>query len=56
MYPAMLRKRMSGLWGVDVDHWWLPNNEGYPRVVRALREFVEYRTSMPTDATTADVG
>ena len=29
---------MSDLWGVDVTHWWLPNDEGYPPILRALRD------------------
>ncbi|TKA80129.1 hypothetical protein B0A55_03319 [Friedmanniomyces simplex] len=55
IYPAALRQHMSELWAVDVNHWWLPNDEGYPRVVRALRDFVQYRASMPKDALTANV-
>jgi hypothetical protein len=46
---------MSGHWGVDVNRWWLENDEGYPKVVRALRDFVAYRASMPKDSVTADV-
>jgi hypothetical protein len=43
IYPASLRKRMSDLWGVDVTHWWLPNDEGYPPILRALRDFIDFR-------------
>ncbi|GAB7334437.1 hypothetical protein MBLNU13_g06440t1 [Cladosporium sp. NU13] len=43
IYPASLRKRMSDLWGVDVTGWWLPNDEGYPPVLRALRDFIDFR-------------
>jgi len=46
---------MTDLWGVDVTHWWLPNDEGYPSTIRALRDFIEYRARMPTDAWGADV-
>lgn len=55
IYPATLRKRMSELWGDDVTRWWLPNDEGYPPMVRAIREFVEYRARLPSDAWGADV-
>lgn len=43
IYPASLRKRMSDLWGVDVTHWWLPNDEGFPPMLRALRDFIDFR-------------
>jgi hypothetical protein len=26
-------------------HWWLPNDEGYPPVVRSIRKLVEERTA-----------
>ncbi|KAK3672027.1 hypothetical protein LTR78_007996 [Recurvomyces mirabilis] len=55
IYPSALRQRMTGIWGVDVNHWWLANEEGFPQVVRAIRDFVEYRASMPQDAAAADV-
>lgn len=34
---------MSDLWKVDVTQWWLPNNEGYPPIIRALRDFINFR-------------
>lgn len=40
---------MSQQWGEDVTHWWLPNEEGYPKTVRAIREFIGYRSTMQTD-------
>jgi len=30
-------------------HWWLPNDEGYPPIIRSIRKFVEERTSPATD-------
>jgi len=30
-------------------HWWLPNDEGYPPIIRSIRKFVEERTSNPVD-------
>ena len=55
IYPAIMRKRMSEVWGVDVNHWWLPNDEGYPHVVRAIRDFIEYRARVPADTMDAHV-
>lgn len=26
-------------------HWWLPNDEGYPPIVRSIRKLVEERTA-----------
>lgn len=34
---------MSDLWGVDVGHWWLDNEEGYNPVIRSLRDFIDFR-------------
>lgn len=46
---------MTETWGVDVTHWWLPHDEGYPEVVRAIREFIEYRARIPADEISAHV-
>ena len=46
---------MSEIWGVDVSHWWLPNDEGLPDTIRAIREFIDYRTEMPKDTMDAHV-
>ncbi|KAK5138158.1 hypothetical protein LTR08_004853 [Meristemomyces frigidus] len=55
IYPPTLRERMTGLWGEDVTHWWLPNDEGYPVIIRAIRAFIDYRARMPPDAWAEDV-
>lgn len=55
IYPTTFQKRMTDLWGVDVTHWWLPNDESYPSTIRALREFVEYRATRPSDAWTTGI-
>ena len=55
IYPAALRQRVSAVWGIDVNHWWLPNEEGYPRVVRAIRDFISYRASIPKDPLAVNV-
>ena len=46
---------MSDLWGVDVTHWWLPNDEGFPDIIRSIRDFIEYRARLPADTWGADV-
>lgn len=46
---------MADLWGEDVTRWWLPNDEGYPTIIRAIRDFIEYRARVPTDTLGVDV-
>lgn len=46
---------MSDLWNVDVSRWWLPLDEGYPRIMKSIREFIDYRTSDPQDSISADL-
>jgi hypothetical protein len=36
-------------------HWWLPNDESYPPIIRALRRFVEERTSEARDVPAEDL-
>lgn len=36
-------------------HWWLPNNEHYPTIVRSIRRFVEERTKPAKDVPTTDL-
>lgn len=43
-YPIGLRKRLEALWGLDVSHWWLPEDQ--PRLVKQIRDFVQ---SKPND-------
>ncbi|KAL8947483.1 MAG: hypothetical protein Q9222_006240 [Ikaeria aurantiellina] len=45
-YPLTLRHKMADTWGIpEIRQWWLPNNEGYPPIVRSIRSFIEERTS-----------
>lgn len=30
-------------------HWWLPNDENYPPIIRSIRKFVEERTAPAKD-------
>jgi hypothetical protein len=36
-------------------HWWLPNDEGYPPIIRSIRTFVEERTASARDVPTEDL-
>lgn len=51
VYPSAFRHKMSQAWGVDVHHWWLPNDEGFDPILRQIRDFIEYRTTPPKDRT-----
>jgi len=46
---------MADAWQEDVLHWWLPNEEGLPRTIKTIREFVQERTMPPRDQSSADV-
>lgn len=50
-----MRQRMTGIWGVDVTRWWLPNDEGYLPVLQAIREFGDYRARIPADSVATDL-
>ena len=50
MFPPMFRQKMAELWGLpEVQHWWLPNDEGFSPLVREIRAFSEQRTSVQID-------
>lgn len=49
VYPAAYRAKMSEAWGIDVSHWWLPNDEGFLPILQQVRSFIEYRTTPPKD-------
>jgi hypothetical protein len=36
-------------------HWWLPNDEGYPPIIRSIRKFVEERTAPAKDLPSEDL-
>ena len=39
---------MAQLWSdPDIVHWWLPNDEGLPDIVRAVREWTSERAPPP---------
>lgn len=50
IYPYTFRTKMSDLFrDRSCMHWWLPNDEGYPPIIRTIRKFVEERTSPAVD-------
>lgn len=36
-------------------HWWLPNDENYPPIIRQIRKFVDERTSTARDVPAEDL-
>lgn len=46
---------MTGVWGVDVMRWWLPNDEGFFPILQAVRGFIEYRARVPQDTVQSDL-
>ncbi|KAJ9377156.1 transcriptional regulator family: Fungal Specific TF [Paecilomyces variotii] len=56
IYPPKFRMSMAQIWGIpEVKHWWLPNDEGYPDIVREIRKMTEERTTNPRDNFREDV-
>ncbi|KAI9843212.1 MAG: hypothetical protein M1838_002725 [Thelocarpon superellum] len=58
IYPPPFRSKMAKLWNLpEVEKWWLPSDEGYPRIVRSIRSFVEERATQtqPGDSPTSDL-
>ncbi|KAL8807789.1 MAG: hypothetical protein Q9182_000438 [Xanthomendoza sp. 2 TL-2023] len=44
-YPPTMRGKLANLWGIpQLRQWWLPNEEGYPPIIRSIRAFIEERT------------
>jgi hypothetical protein len=44
IYPPTFRSKMAELWQIpEINHWWLPNDEGYPTIIRSIRSFIEER-------------
>ncbi|KAL9033734.1 MAG: hypothetical protein Q9214_007370, partial [Letrouitia sp. 1 TL-2023] len=56
-YPPTFRAKMAELWGLpEILHWWLPDDEGYPAIIRSIRSFIEERTLKSSEqAKTEDV-
>lgn len=53
MVPTMFRKKMAEMWCLpEINHWWLPNEEGFSPLLREIRAFSEQRTSLQIDQST----
>ena len=56
IYPSSFRTKIAELWNLpELEHWWLPNEEGYPPIIKSIRAFIEERTRAPRDQGTEDV-
>ncbi|KAI9761104.1 MAG: Vacuolar-sorting protein SNF7 [Chaenotheca gracillima] len=56
IYPPTFRSKMAALWAIpEIQHWWLPNDENYPPIIRSIRAFVEERTRKPSNETASDL-
>ncbi|PGH30225.1 hypothetical protein GX50_07020 [[Emmonsia] crescens] len=56
IYPSTFRSKMADLWQLpELNHWWLPNEEGYPRLVREIREWTSERELKPRDTFREDL-
>ncbi|KAF2145208.1 uncharacterized protein K452DRAFT_244963 [Aplosporella prunicola CBS 121167] len=55
IHPQALRTRMSETWNADVSRWWLPEDEGYPPIIKSIRGFIEDRTVNPSDQEKQDL-
>ncbi|KAF2455024.1 hypothetical protein BDY21DRAFT_290284, partial [Lineolata rhizophorae] len=55
IYPASFRQRMAPLWGDSVLHWWLPDDDAYPPVIRQIRAFIEFRAREPRSRVDRDL-
>jgi hypothetical protein len=44
IFPPAFRQKMSEMWQLpEVEHWWLPNEEGYAPILREIRKLIEER-------------
>lgn len=55
IYSIILRNRMLESWGLEPSDWWLPNDEGCPRIIRSIKNFILERSSQPKDQTSDDL-
>ncbi len=47
IYPYTFRTKMADIFrDRSCMHWWLPNDEAYPPIIRSIREFVEERSAI----------
>jgi hypothetical protein len=50
IYPYTFRTKMADLFqDRSCMHWWLPNDECYPPIIRSIRKLVEERAAPAKD-------
>ncbi|PLB48007.1 putative Zn(II)2Cys6 transcription factor [Aspergillus steynii IBT 23096] len=48
--PPKFRQALAAVWQLpELNHWWLPHDEGYPNILREVRAMTEERTNNPRD-------
>ncbi|CAI6337554.1 unnamed protein product [Periconia digitata] len=55
IYPAILRTQLLETWGMAASDWWFPNDEGCPRMIRSIKDFIRERTTEPKDQVSQDL-
>lgn len=54
--PPRLRTGLASIWQIpEVEHWWLPNDEGYTEIIREIRAMSAERMDQPRDEFREDV-
>lgn len=44
------RTALAAIWQTpEIEHWWLPNEEGYTGIIREIRALTAERLSQPRD-------
>lgn len=44
------RDALAAMWQLpEIQHWWLPNDEGYSEIIREIRTMSEERLNQPRD-------
>ena len=44
VYPTAFRSKMAEMWHLpEVNHWWLPDDEGFTPLLREIRAFIKER-------------
>ncbi|KAJ5787518.1 hypothetical protein N7457_002508 [Penicillium paradoxum] len=50
MTPPRFRQALAAIWQLpEVNHWWLPHDEGYTSIIREIRSLTEERSSQQRD-------
>ncbi|KAJ5112495.1 hypothetical protein N7532_000540 [Penicillium argentinense] len=48
--PPKFREALGAIWQIpELEHWWLPNDEGYYDIIREIRALSAERMSQPRD-------